>query len=132
MKTKLLPCVLTGMLLGISHMAHADVYVISNTGTQIAAGEIKDVFTGEKQLAGSVKLIPVDNGSAQSAFLSTVLKIDANRYNTIWTKKSFREGLNQPAVKSGDAEVLDFVRKTAGAVSYVSSAPSGVNVIQKF
>ncbi|MCX7173692.1 MAG: phosphate ABC transporter substrate-binding protein [Proteobacteria bacterium] len=110
----------------------ADVFVICNSGTQIAAGEIKDVFTGEKQLAGSTKLVPVDNGPAQSAFLASVLKIDAARYGTIWTKKSFREGLTQPAVKSGDGEVLDFVRKTPGAVGYVTSQPSGVNIIQKF
>ena len=40
--------------------------------------------------------------------------------------------MNPPPVKSGDAEVLDFVRKTPGAVGYVGSAPSGVTVIQKY
>jgi hypothetical protein len=50
----------------------------------------------------------------------------------VWTKKSFREGINPPPVKSGDTEVADFVKKTPGAVGYVSSQPSGVNVIHKY
>ncbi len=112
--------------------AHADVFVISNPGTQIAAGEVKEVFTGEKQFAGPTKLIPVDNGPAQEAFLSAVLRMEGSRYNTIWTKKSFREGLNPPAVKSGDTEVADFVRRTPGAVGYVTSQPNGVNVVHKY
>lgn len=116
----------------LSSLAHAELFVISNSATSIAAGEIKEVFTGDKQLAGSAKLVPVDNASAQESFLSTALKMDVSRYNTIWTKKSFRDGLTAPAVKSGDAEVLDFVRKTAGAVGYVNSQPSGVNIIQKY
>jgi ABC-type phosphate transport system substrate-binding protein len=112
--------------------AHADLFVISNTATAIAGGDVKDVFTGEKQFAGSTKLIPVDNAPAQDSFLSHALKMDAARYNTIWTKKSFREALNPPSVKAGDAEVMDFVRKTPGAVGYVSSQPSGVNVVIKY
>lgn len=115
-----------------STLARADLFVISNSGTPITAGEIKDVFTGEKQIAGSTKLIPVDNGPAQETFLSSALKMESARYNTIWTKKSFREGLTPPSVKSGDNEVLDFVRKTPGAVGYVKSQPSGVNIIQKY
>lgn len=115
-----------------SSFANADLFVISNSGTQIASGEIKDVFTGEKQIAGATKLVPVDNGPAQEAFLSSALKMESARYNTIWTKKSFREGLTPPSVKSGDNEVLDFVRKTPGAVGYVKSQPSGVNIIQKY
>lgn len=112
--------------------AHAEIFVICNSGVQLAGPDIKDVFTGEKQFVDKLKLNPVDNGATQTAFLGTVLKMDVVRYNTIWTKKSFREGINPPPVKSGDAEVLDFVRKTPGAVGYVSSAPSGVTVLQKF
>jgi hypothetical protein len=112
--------------------AHADLFVISNSGTAIAGGDVKDVFTGEKQFAGATKLIPIDNAPAQDSFLSHALKMDGARYNTIWTKKSFREGLNPPSVKAGDAEVLEFVRKTPGAVGYVSTPPSGVTVVIKY
>lgn len=115
-----------------STLAFADVYVISNSGAQLASTDVRDVFIGEKQFAGSVKLVPVDNGALQEKFLEAVMKMDASRYSTVWTKKSFREGINPPPVKSGDTEVADFVKKTPGAVGYVSSQPSGVNVIHKY
>ena len=115
-----------------SGFAHAELYVIINSATQIGAGDIKDVFTGEKQVSGSTKLIPVDNGAIQEAFLSTVLKLESARYKSIWTKKSFRDGMTAPAIKSGDSEVLEFVRKTPGAIGYVGSPPSGVTVVQKY
>lgn len=122
----------TALGVASSSLAYADLFVISNSATPITSGQIKEIFTGEKQFAGSSKLIPVDNGPAQEAFLSSVLRMDAARYNTIWTKKSFREGLIPPSVKSGDNAVLEFVRKTPGAIGYVSSEPSGVAIVNKY
>lgn len=112
--------------------AFAEVFVIAHSSVQISTGDIREVFLGDKQFAGSVKIIPVDNGAAQDQFLSKVLSMEGAKYNSAWTKKSFREGLNPPAVKSGDAEVLDYVKKTPGAVGYVTTTPSGVTVVQKF
>lgn len=124
---------LVGIGLAGSTLAYADLFVIANPTAQITAGEIKEVFTGEKQFAGSTKLVPIDNGPAQEVFLDAAMRMDAPRYNTIWTKKSFREGAIPPTVKSGDAAVLEFVRRTPGAVGYVtSSPPSGVIVIRKY
>lgn len=132
MSFKPLPGLLGVLLIGMSLMAQAEGFVICNPAVQIAAPELKEVFTGEKLFAGGIKLSPVDNASAQASFLASFLKMDVIRYNTVWTKKSFREGINPPPVKAGDNEVLAFVRKTPGAVGYVSSEPSGVTVIQKF
>jgi len=121
----------TVLALCASQSANAgDVVVISNTGITISAAEIKDVFLGEKQFAGSVKLTVIDNKSAQEPFLSKFMKMDAAKYNSIWTKKSFRDGLNPPAVKFNDAEVIEYVRRTPGAIGYVSDSPAGVNVVR--
>ncbi len=113
-------------------VAIADVFVIANSSVQLTGAEVRDVFVGNKQLAGAVKLVPVDNANVQSQFLANVMKVDVAKYGSIWIKKSFRDGLIPPAMKSGDAEVLEYVKKTAGAVGYVGSAPNGVKVVQKF
>lgn len=113
-------------------MATADVYVIANSSVQIGAGDVREVFLGNMQFAGGAKLLPVDNGPAQAEFLSKALKMEADRYGAAWTKKTFRDGINAPSVKSGDGEVLDYVKRTPGAVGYVTSAPSGVTVVQKY
>lgn len=118
--------------LGAASSVRAEVVVIANSGTQIAPADVADIFLGEKQFAGPTKLVPVDNGPQQESFLSKVLKLDSGKYNNKWAKKSFRDGLNPPAVKSGDAEVIEYVKRTPGAVGYVGTSPAGVTVIQKY
>jgi ABC-type phosphate transport system substrate-binding protein len=118
--------------LAVAAPAFADIYVIANPGLQLTPDEAKEVFMGEKQLAGSVKLVPIDNASAQAEFLSKVFGMDAGKYNTLWAKKGFRDGLNPPAVKGSDLEVVSTVKSTPGAVGYVTSAPPGVTVIRKY
>lgn len=110
----------------------ADVYVIANSSLMLAEEEVRDVFIGEKQIAGGTKVIPMDNTSLQKDFVEKVLKIDGPKYSSIWTKKGFRDGINPPPVKSGDVEVILAVRSTPGAVGYVSSAPAGVKLIRKY
>ena len=130
-KTLLIPLSLALFSVGVATAA-AEVVVIAHNNTTLAAHEVREVFLGEKQFAGAVRLMPVDNSPAQAEFLSKVLKLEVDRYSTAWTKKSFREGLNPPPLKSGDAEVLDYVRRTPGAVGYVSKAPTGVQIVQKY
>jgi ABC-type phosphate transport system substrate-binding protein len=112
--------------------AAADIYIIANPSVKLTPDEAREVFLGEKQLAGSTKLVPFDNASAQADFLDKVYRMDVGKYNTLWAKKGFRDGLNPPAVKGSDVEVTAAVRSTPGAVGYVTSAPLGVTVIQKY
>lgn len=108
----------------------SDLVVIANASVSLSSSEVRDVFLGDKQFAGSTKLIPVDNSAAQENFLSKVLQISNSKYASTWTKKAFRDGLTAPAVKSSDAEVIEFVKRTKGAVGYVSGSPSGVNIVR--
>jgi hypothetical protein len=109
-----------------------DLYVIANSGTTVSPEEVRDVFLGEKQFVGSVRLVPVDNAAAQEAFLAKVMKMEPGKYTSSWTKKSFRDGVSPPAVKGSDAETIEFVKRTAGAVGYVGASPAGVSVVGKF
>jgi hypothetical protein len=110
-----------------------DLYVICNPALAIGAEELQDVFVGEKQFAGGTRLVPVDNAAAQTDFLAKVVTIDGKKYRSIWVKKSFRDGLAIPPVKSGDAEVIAFVRNTPGGVGYVGSPPPAeVKTVGKF
>ena len=107
-----------------------DLYVICHPGVKLQSTEVRDMFLGDKQFAGSVMLQPADNNAAQPAFLEKVLNMSADKYATAWTKKSFRDGLNPPPVKGTDAEAVDYVRRTSGACSYTSTLPGpGVLVI---
>jgi ABC-type phosphate transport system substrate-binding protein len=109
-----------------------DVIVTAHPSVTLTADEVREVFTGEKQNAGATKLVPIDSGSLQADFLAKVMKVDASKYASIWAKKGFRDGVNPPAVRGGDAEVIAAVKSTPGAVGYVSKAPADVKVIQKY
>lgn len=115
----------------VSHSAYAgDLVVIANSGVSLSASDVRDVFLGEKQFAGSTKLTPVDNAAQQENFLSKLMQMTSAKYSGIWTKKAFRDGLTAPAMKSGDAEVIEYVKRTPGAVGYVGSSPGGVNIVK--
>ena len=112
--------------------ARADVYVIANPALTVGAEDVVDVFTGEKQLAGGVKLVPIDNAAAQAEFLDKVLHMNAAKYGALWTKKAFREGLNAPPVRGSDLEVAGAVKSTPGGIGYVTAPVPGVTVIRKY
>lgn len=109
-----------------------DLFVIAHPSVNLGADEIQDVYIGDKQFAGSQKLIVVDNATAQSDFLGKVVKIESKRYNSLWVKKSFRDGLAIPPMKGSDAEVVAFVKNNPGAIGYISALPEGVKTVAKF
>lgn len=109
-----------------------DIYVITNKSTVLTAAEVRDVYLGNKTMAGGTLLLPVDNGALQKEFLDKVLHVDGAKYGRLWVNKSFRDGSNPPDVKSGDAEVTAIVRATSGAIGYVSTLPANVTLISKF
>lgn len=121
------------LVLGGAPALAAGLFVIANPDVALSADDVKEVYLGEKQFAGAVRLVPVDNAMAQADFLKRAITIEAIKYSSTWTKKGFREGLNPPAIKSGDIEVIEFVKRTPGAVGYVTAPPSaGVNLIVKY
>jgi hypothetical protein len=110
-----------------------DVYVIANGVSSLGAEDVKEIFLGEVQFAGALKLTPIDNANAQADFQARVLRMAAAKYSAAWTKKAFRDGLNAPPIKGTDAEVIGFIKANPGAIGYVSSAPGpGVQLLGKY
>lgn len=107
-----------------------NLVLVTHPSVTLSASDVRDVYLGDKQLAGAIKLVPVDNSSSQEMFLARVVRIEGAKYASLWTKKSFREGILAPPLKGSDAEVLAFVRRTPGAVGYVGAPAAGVAVVQ--
>src|SRR6267154_21537 len=120
--------------LGCGSASGADIYVIAGPDVKLSVEDVRELYLGDKEFSGEVRLVPVDNQAALSEFVVKALGMNPQRYNILWVKKAFRDALNPPAVKAGDFEVLEFVKRTRGAVGYVSSVPrdKGVSVIGKF
>jgi len=119
--------------LTLSPLAFADeVYVIANQASGLTADDIKDVFTGEKQIDHGVKLTPYDNTSIRNEFIDKAMHMTTEKYTSIWVKKGFRDGIPQPAIKGTDLEVIAAVKASPGAVGYVSKASPDVKVLKKY
>ena len=110
----------------------ADLYAVCHPSVTLSADELREVFLGEKQFAGSVKLAPLENASLQADFQAKVLKVDAARYASVWSKKGFRDGLTPPPVRGSDADILGAIKTNPGSVGYVSKPSADVKVIQKY
>ena len=127
---------ITGMIPSLAAAATpagGDVYAIAHSGVILTAAELRDVYLGEKQFAGSTRLVPVDNSSIQDAFLEKAVYMETYKYASLWIRKSFRGGLTPPITKSSDVEVIEFVKKTVGAVGYISTPPPlGVTQLFKY
>lgn len=108
------------------------LYVIGAPGMTLSADEIREVFLGEKLFIGSTKLTPVANRVGIEAFLAKVVAISAVKFQGVWSNKNFRDGVTPPKLLSSDTEVIEFVRHTPGAVGYVSTTPTSVNIIKTY
>ena len=119
-------------VLTLSAAMAGNVYVIAHPSVELNQFEVQQVYKGEQEFAGAIKLVPVDNAAVQSDFLDKVMRMDAGKYGALWIKKSFRAALTAPPTKSGDAEVINFVRNTRGAIGYVSAPSKDVKLLHKY
>ena len=120
-------------LVGVFQPAFAaDVYLVVNPSLKISASEALSAYLGEKEFLKAVRLMPVDNAIAQADFLERAMDLNGKKYQTYWTKKTFRDGVQPPPVLHTDTEVLAFVQKTPGAIGYVRSPSDGVTVLKKY
>jgi hypothetical protein len=110
-----------------------EILVIAHPSTRVPPDGLKDIYLGETSFSGSARLHAVHNANLQSEFTQRALGMNPVKYRAVWTKKSFREGLNPLPVRSTDSEVIEFVKANAGALGYVESTQgySDLVVIQR-
>ncbi len=108
------------------------IYVIAHPGLKVTEKDVRAIYLGEKELADGITLIPLDNASEQRVFLAVALKFELTKYNAFWTKKSFRDALNPPAMRASDLDVIQTVIRNAGAIGYVRHPAAGVTIVARY
>jgi len=84
--------------------------------------EVKEIYRGERQIIGGVRLKPIDQRDSQpirAGFLGKVMNFSSDEYVTYWNNRLFREGGIPPIPKNNSAEVIGAVQDTDGAIGYV-------------
>jgi ABC-type phosphate transport system substrate-binding protein len=107
--------------------AAAEVQVIINHDsgvTSATAAEIEDLYLGRKtKWAGGAKAVPLTNASADETqrFLSRFLDRTPSSFAAEWKRIVFTGKGSAPAEARDDREMIELVRKTPGAIGYVSA-----------
>jgi ABC-type phosphate transport system substrate-binding protein len=123
--------------LAVPHRAHAQVIVIANpniSATELSRAELRDLFTGAaSSIKGSGEVAPVllKSGPTHEEFLSTYVEKSDTAFRAGWRSLLFSGQSTMPKTFGSDAEVVDYVARTHGAIGYIarSSAHPGVKTM---
>lgn len=115
---------------GFRVVAHPGVHTTSLTKAAAAAVFLKKTPKWDD----GTPVVPVDQtdqSPVRASFTSTVLGKSVAAVKSFWQQQIFSGRDVPPVEKRSDAEVLDFVRATPGAVGYVSEGATvnGVTII---
>ena len=119
--------ILLGVLVvpGALPAAGADIAVITRQdypSKALSLQELKEIYLGEKQYEGRVKINPVDQRdmeSIKSVFLKKVLNKEIKNYKGYWLMRVFKEGIIPPAIKNSPQGVVETILAKRGSIGYV-------------
>ena len=110
-------------------IVHPDLNVTSLTQPVVAGVFLKRL----ERWSNGMLIKPVDqsSGAVRDDFSLAILGKSANSVKQYWTQQIYSGHVLPPIQKRSDAEVIDFVRSTPGAIGYVSesAATDGVRVV---
>ena len=127
-----------GLLLAIPGVVVAEVSIIANKGItvdSVTVAEAKKIWLGKKKQmpgGGVVKVSDLSVGDAvRHEFYKNIVHKKEKQLKAYWAKITFTGKGYPPKVFDSEAEVVDWVANTPGAMGYVSSAAvnDSVNVL---
>lgn len=110
-----------------------DVLIIANenvTVSSLGRDDIKHIFLGQKTSwndGSKIIFVVQDRTKAGDAFLKKYLNKTASQYEVYWKKQVFSGKGKMPYSFSSNQELVEFVSRTPGAISYVSSGTTTGN-----
>jgi ABC-type phosphate transport system substrate-binding protein len=114
----------------------AQVLVIANPSvkaTDISKSDLKELFTGTSTSlgGGNVVLVLLKAGTAHEEFLQIYIGKNDTAYRAGWRSLVFSGQASMPKSLDGDAAVVEFVARNAGAIGYIGKAAphEGVKVL---
>lgn len=114
-----------------------DVLIVTYKGasvSQVRESELRDIFTGvQSRFADGTRAIPVvlKGGPTHEVFLHKHIGETLNDFRGRWQKAVFTGQGSMPKEFASEAELLNYVSVTPGAIGYVSrvSGRDGVKVL---
>jgi len=124
---KLIPIFFLALALLPCTLAPAQVLVIANptvTPINISRAELRDIFTGaSSSLRSGAQVTPVllKPGAVQDEFLNLYIGKSDSGFRAGWRSILFSGQGVMPRTLNSDAEVVDYVTHTPGAIGYIAN-----------
>ena len=127
----------TLLLLAAPQRAHAQVVVIANnsvSANEISRDDLRDLFTGAaSSVKGGSSVSPVllKGGPTHEEFLNIYVGKSDAAFRAGWRSLLFSGQSTMPRTFDSDAEIVEYVARTRGAVGYISrfSTHTGVKTL---
>jgi len=121
-----------------ANAAFAKIIVIANEDVSVSylsASELKNVYLGKKSFWDSdvkIVLAVLVNGSIHQSFLKENVGKTPEQFKNYWNKILYTGAGIPPTPLKTEAEMIEYIKKTRGAIGYVDSATphEGVKVIE--
>lgn len=114
---------LTAVLLLAALSSSAEPTLIGHPGLpSLDRIMVQRIYTGRIVELDGVRVTPVDlppGSPLRARFLGAILDQDEGKYTGYWTVRRYVGKGTPPGILGSPAEVIDFVRKTPGAIGYV-------------
>jgi ABC-type phosphate transport system substrate-binding protein len=122
---------------GLIHSAWAQtqtIYVIANMDVQDSAlsrTDIQNIYLGKKTKWGNnqgINFTALGGGSCHEAFVKEYVGRTDFQFQNYWKKQIFTGNGQPPRSFNSEAELIDYVSRTSGAIGYSCVPPAGGNV----
>jgi ABC-type phosphate transport system substrate-binding protein len=118
--------------------AFSQAYVVvvntSNNVASLTKKELSDIFLKKKtKWENGSTIVPVDlvpGSSVRDNFSTQIHGKNVAAIRSFWQQAVFSGNATAPVEKSNDTEVMEYVKKNAGAIGYISSASVNAGVKQ--
>jgi ABC-type phosphate transport system substrate-binding protein len=137
--TGIIMTVLAALLLLMAPVraAVAEVIVIANndgTAASLDAASLKNIYLGKKLMwdnSNKVVLTMLKSGSTHESFLNKYVNKTPEQFSNYWNQLLFTGAGTPPTPFNNEKELVDFVKRTRGAIGYIDSATAhdGVKVV---
>ncbi len=131
---RLLIILLVFFSLLVTGTASADVLIITNKNVSedsMSQDDIKNIFLGKKSKwkdKTKVHFVVSDNPDIHQTFLKSYVKKTPKQFKAYWKNMVFTGQGKKPKEFKSTEELLKYVEKTDGAIGYIDSDTTVVNV----
>jgi ABC-type phosphate transport system substrate-binding protein len=115
------------ILIGVSQGSVADLYVIAHKNfsqDSISVAKLRDIYSGDAQYVDQTRVIPLDqdlNTENRTIFYQFAVGRPMAQIISHWSKLIFTGKGQAPISLTGDASILEFVKKNPNAIGYVNT-----------